>query len=369
MTHRILVTGGAGFIGSHLVTALLALGHQVVVIDNRSRPFDQTEADQSGGAEYVWADLQDKPAVEKALHDVDIVVHQAAQVGVGHSMFEMRRYVDANVSGTAVLLEAVAERAGQIRQIVAASSMSVYGEGLHACDRCGEVRPPVRAYDRLRAGLWEQVCPTCGGEPVPIPIPETADLRPASVYGISKRSQEELCLVVGRAYGIPTTCLRYFGVYGRGQLLTNPYTGMVALFAARLAAGRAPLIFEDGRQRRDLIHVSDVCRAVLLAIENGTDAGPVNLGSGQPVEVSTVARMLADAIAPGIEPEISENYRKGDIRNCYPDMTRATDLLGFAPTVKLADGLADFAEWAASNATQESIDRMRSELHQHRLLL
>jgi dTDP-L-rhamnose 4-epimerase len=292
MTERFLVTGGAGFVGSHIAGALRAEGRDVIVIDSRCRPGETETVDVLDGVEYIWADLNDGAEVRRALRGVDVVVHQAAMVGVGQSMFEIDQYVGANVAGTASLLQAVVE-ADRVRKIVMASSMSVYGEGLYHCTECGDVRPEHRSEERLAARRWEQSCPRCHRDVVPVPITEDEFLQPTSVYGASKRSQEELCLVVGRAYGIPTTCFRYFGIYGDGQLLTNPYTGIVSMFAARLVNGRRPLVFEDGQQLRDLVHVDDVCTAVLTACEHPTLSGSFNLASGEPVTVEQVARILA----------------------------------------------------------------------------
>ena len=368
MPERYLVTGGAGFIGSHIVNALLAAGNDVVVIDNRSRPGDAGELDYLADTEYVWADLADLDTVEKVVRGVDVVVHQAAQVGAGQSMFEIKRYVDGNVSGTATLLQAIIN-AGTVRKIVLASSMSVYGEGMYECAACGSVRPTERSLDRLAAGRWEQTCPNCVREVRPLPMPETATLAPTSVYGASKRNQEELCVITGRAYEIPTTCFRYFGVYGRRQLLTNPYTGIVAMFAARLVNRRPPLVFEDGQQIRDLIHVHDVCDAVLAACPEHSPEGVFNLGTGTGVTIARVARILAEYIAPDVEPEIPKLYRKGDIRHCFGDMHRYRIAFGAGPRVPLETGLRQVAEWAIEHAGPESIDLMRRELSERRLLI
>ncbi|HVX44969.1 MAG TPA: NAD-dependent epimerase/dehydratase family protein [Mycobacteriales bacterium] len=368
MAERYLVTGGAGFVGSHIVGALRAEGHDVVVIDSRCRPGETETVELLEGVEYVWADLNDDLEVRRALRDVDVVVHQAAMVGVGQSMFEIDRYVGANVGGTASLLQAVVET-GHVRKIVMASSMSVYGEGLYHCTECGNVRPDHRSEDRLAARRWEQSCPRCGRDVVPVPITEEEFLQPTSVYGASKRSQEELCLVVGRAYGIPTTCFRYFGIYGDGQLLTNPYTGIVSMFAARLVNGKPPLVFEDGQQLRDLVHVDDVCTAVLAACEHPTLSGSFNLASGDPVTVEQVARILAQEVAPDIAPEISSRYRKGDIRHCYGDPGRFAAEVGWKATVPLEDGLRGTARWASEHRQPEAIDQMRAELASRSLLI
>jgi dTDP-L-rhamnose 4-epimerase len=367
----VLVTGGAGFVGSHLVDALLARGERVRVLDN----LDEL-AHESGGpgplspeAELLVGDLRDRGAVERALAGVDRVFHLGGVVGNGESMLNVRRAVDANAGGTATLMEAVLERRDRVRRLVAASSMVVYGEGSYRCAEHGPAAPPVRSPEQLRRREWEPRCPRCGLELEPTATSEDAPLRPASVYGITKRDQEELVLVLGRAYGLDTVALRYLGIYGPRQALTNPYTGVAAIFAARLLNGRAPLVFEDGRQLRDLVHVGDVVRATLAAMDAPRAPGhAINVASGERVRILELARRLAAALAPSIEPRVTGEFRAGDIRHCFADLSRARELLGFEAERTLAAGLPELAEWVALQTADERGDQALAELRAHGLV-
>src|SRR6266481_8010615 len=269
---KVLVTGGAGFIGSHLVDALLERGHEVRILD---KLIEQVHGADGPGhlnpdAELIQADICDKDAIRRALDGVEVVYHQAAEVGVGQSMYEPERYMRANTMGTTILLEAIRQRKTQIRKLVVASSMSICGDGGYHCSHCGNVAPPLRSTEQLRLRKWELECPRWKNELLPVATNEDKPLFPTSVYAISKQDQEQLCLVMGRAYGIPTIAFRYFNVYGTRQALSNPYTGVCAIFCSRLLNDRPPLIFEDGEQSRDFIHVNDIVQANLLALESGT---------------------------------------------------------------------------------------------------
>ncbi|MBI4012746.1 MAG: NAD-dependent epimerase/dehydratase family protein, partial [Candidatus Rokubacteria bacterium] len=267
MGERVLVTGGAGFIGSHLVDALLARGDPVRVLDSLLEQAHPTGAARflARDAELIVGDLRERATVDRALDGVSVVFHQGGMVGNGQSMYDVRRYVETNAVGTATLLEAMLARRAQFRRLVVASSMVVYGDGAYRCPAHGRVARVSRPAARLRAARWEPICEACGAEVEATPTPEDHPLHPTSTYAITKRDQEELCLVLGRAHGLPTIVLRYLNVYGSRQSLSNPYTGVAAIIATRLLNGRAPVIFEDGRQRRDFVHVSDVVRANLAA--------------------------------------------------------------------------------------------------------
>jgi dTDP-L-rhamnose 4-epimerase len=266
---NILVTGGAGFIGSHLVDALVEKGHRVRILDSIVEQVHGREIPEhlNKDAEFIRADVCDAEAVKKALEGIDAVYHEAAEVGVGQSMYEIVRYVKANDLGTAVLLEEMIKRRDQFKKLVVASSMSIYGEGAYVCDGCDEkVYPQLRSNAQLDAHEWELKCGECGGDLKPVGTTEEKPLFPTSVYAVSKQDQEQYCLSVGRAYKIPTVALRYFNVYGTRQALSNPYTGVCAIFSARLMNDERPVIFEDGRQSRDFVHVSDIVKANLLAL-------------------------------------------------------------------------------------------------------
>jgi dTDP-L-rhamnose 4-epimerase len=366
-----LVTGGAGFIGSHLVDALVERGDRVRALDNLdplAHPSGAAE-DFNPAAELVVGDLRDQDAVERALRDVDRVFHLGGVVGNGESMINVRRAVDANSAGSATLLEASLARRDRIRRVVVASSMVVYGEGSYACPRHGPARPVRRAEERLRRRQWDPLCERCGRALLAVATHEDAALRPTSVYGITKRDQEELALVLGRAYGLETVALRYLNVYGPRQALGNPYTGVAAIFAARLLNARPPLVFEDGEQIRDLVHVSDVVRATLAAMEAPRAPGrAINVATGTGVRVIELARALASALNSGIEPRLTGEFRAGDTRHCFADVHRARELLGFETQRTLADGLPELADWVARQSAEERGDEALARLRERGLL-
>ena len=367
----VLVTGGAGFVGSHLVDALLAEGARVRVLDNLDPLAHDSGAARhlAPDAELIVGDLRDRAVVDRALEGVDRVFHLGGVVGNGESMVNVRRAVDSNSVGTATLLEGVIERRERIRRVVAASSMVVYGEGPYECPRHGALTPAPRTSEQLRRRQWEPSCPRCGEPLAPLPASEDAPLRPTSVYGITKRDQEELVLVLGRAYEIDAVALRYLNVYGPRQALGNPYTGVAAIFAARLLNGRRPRVFEDGGQLRDLVHVSDVVRATLAAMDApGAPGHAINVATGRPTPIVELARRLAGFLAPELEPELSGEFRAGDIRHCLADSTRARELLGFAASCPLERGLPALAEWVANQQAEERGDKAAAELRRRGLL-
>jgi len=365
MSGRILITGGAGFIGSHLADELLERGYRVRALDNLSEQVHGPGASRPGylspEVELVEGDVRDPEAVRKALRDVDAVFHLAACVGVGQSMYEIERYTSVNNLGTAVLLEALIEK--PVQRLVVASSMSIYGEGLFR-DADGQLVAGVeRDRDQLRVHDWE-VRDAQGRALTPLPTPETKTPTLSSVYALSKYDQERLCLMVGRAYNLPTVALRFFNVYGTRQALSNPYTGVLAIFASRLLNGNAPLIFEDGRQMRDFVHVSDVARACRLALEvEGARDQVLNIGSGRQYTVLEIARSMAGVLGrEGIEPEVTGNYRVGDIRHCFADITLARKVLGYAPEMPFEQGLIGLASWLEGQVAYDRVAEARAEL-------
>lgn len=365
MSEMILITGGAGFIGSHLADELLAAGYRVrlldALVDQVHGPGMAPPEYLSPDAELVVGDVRDPRAVGAALAGVDAVVHLAAAVGVGQSMYQVARYTSVNNLGTAVLMEALID--SPVRRVVVASSMSIYGEGLYT-DPDGTPRAVgARAAADFRAGRWDPVGPD--GRPLtPRPTPEDKEPRPTSVYALSKLEQERPCLMLGAAYGIPTVALRFFNAYGPRQSLSNPYTGVLSIFASRLQNGRPPVIFEDGRQRRDFVSVHDVARACRLALERQEAAGhAINVGSGRSIDIREVADRLAGLLGrPDLTPEIPGHYRVGDIRHCFADLHLAGDLLGYAPAVDLDDGIRELAEWLDGQPSLDRVDAARDEL-------
>jgi dTDP-L-rhamnose 4-epimerase len=358
-----LVTGGAGFIGGHVARGLLADGEHVRVLDcfapqvhGGTRP-EYLEPD----AEVVDADVRDPSAVRRALEGVDRVVHLAARVGVGQSMYEIDDYVDVNTRGTAVLLEALAEH--PVERLVVASSMSIYGEGCYVDDEGTAHKPQGRTRAQLEAGDWEPHGPQ--GQPLrPVPTPEASCPSLASVYALSKYDQERLCLLFGDAYRIPTVALRLFNVYGPDQALSNPYTGVLAIFAARFLNGRPPVVYEDGGQRRDFVSVHDVVRAFQAALVSETAVGQAfNVASGSHHTVLEIANLLGAVLGVrGCEPELTATYRAGDVRHCFADVGRAREVLGYEPQVGLDRGLAELVTWLDGRTPVDSFDDAAAEL-------
>lgn len=369
---RVLVTGGAGFIGSHVVDLLLDQGHEVRVLD---KLVGQVHGDRGpvfvpADAEFVRAEMGDRDAVSRAVVGVDQVVHLAAEVGVGQSMYEISRYVDANTSGTGVLLDVLANDRHGVSKIVVASSMSIYGEGSYLCVEHGLVAPRLRTEAQLRSRMWEPGCPQCGQQLSPVGTGEDKPLFPTSVYAISKMDQELLSLSVGAAYGIGVTAVRYFNAYGPRQALSNPYTGVAAIFSGRLLNGQAPLVMEDGQQLRDFIHVKDVARATVGALSAPkADGRAINIGVGDPISIAEVATRLAAALGrEDIEPEITGKYRAGDIRHCWADPTLAQELLGFSPQYRFREeGIKELIAWVAEQSAEDRVGAAVEELRKRGL--
>ncbi len=371
---RVLVTGGAGFIGSHLVDHLLDAGYSVRVLDAllpQVHPQGHP-AYLNSDAELRLGDVRDGDAVRSALQDVDVVVHLAAAVGVGQSMYEVVHYSSVNVLGTATLLETIVKDRQQVRRLIVASSMSIYGEGRYECPACGAQAPSRRSLSQLEGRDWAMRCAACQTPMKPRPTPETSKVAPTSVYAITKRDQEEMVCTVGRSADVPTVALRFFNVYGERQALSNPYTGVGAIFSSALLNRRRPMIFEDGLQVRDFVHVSDIVAACILAIERD-DARDVvlNIGTGQPTTVLELAALISREIpgAEQIEPEILGHFRHGDIRACYADIGLARTILGFSPRVPLDKGVKGLASWVAAQSSRDRSEAALEELRRHRLVV
>jgi dTDP-L-rhamnose 4-epimerase len=362
---RTLVTGGAGFIGTHLVNALHARGDDVVVLDSLEPQVHRgVKPRLPDGVELIVGDVGDAELADRALDGADRVVHLAAAVGVGQSMYEMARYVDVNTGATARFLERMVARQPLPQRLVVASSMSIYGEGLYRCPADGtEQSPEPRPAEQLARREWEPRCPACGAELEPLPTPETKPLQPTSIYAVNKRDHEEMFIAWGRAYGVPTTALRFFNVYGPRQALSNPYTGVAAIFASRLLNGRPPVIFEDGRQSRDFVHVSDIVEGVVRALEPGAaDLRAVNLGTGVSTSVAHVGEVLARELGVEVEPETRQEFRAGDIRHCFADSSRARAELGFEARVSFEDGMRELAGWLSGQQAHDLVDEATAAL-------
>jgi dTDP-L-rhamnose 4-epimerase len=359
---RILITGGAGFIGSHLADELLAQGYSIRALDNL---VDQVHADGRPSyldpeVELIAADVRDAEAVRRALRDVHAVVHFAARVGVGQSMYELAEYSSANTAGTAVLLETILD--SPIRKLLVASSMSVYGEGSYQTVDREPFAATERTADQLAQGAWDPV--DDHGRPLrPVATPETKQPALSSVYALTKYDQERLCLIFGAAYDIPTVAMRFFNTYGTRQALSNPYTGVLAIFASRLLNGKPPLVFEDGLQRRDFVAVGDVTRACRLALENDRANGQaINIGTGRGVSVLEVAERLARVLSVDVEAAVTGKFRVGDIRHCFADVTLARELLGFEAEIDVEQGIAELAEWLEGGIADDRSEHAAAEL-------
>lgn len=358
MNKTVLITGGGGFIGSHLADELLAHGYNVRVLDNISEQVHGATAERPSylhnDVQMIRGDVRDPDIFVKALKGVDAVYHFAAMVGVGQSMYQIVDYTDVNNLGTATLLETLIKR--PVEKLIVASSMSIYGEGLYKDQRGNVVAGSERSLEQLKAHDWELL--DAEGNPLkPIATPETKQPSLASVYALSKYDQERLCMIIGRTYNIPTVALRFFNVYGTRQALSNPYTGVLAIFASRLLNNNPPMIFEDGLQRRDFVSVYDVAQACRLALEIAEAAGQVfNVGSGHHFTVREIAEQMSKVMGKTfVDPQITGKYRAGDIRHCFADISLARRVMGYEPRISFEDGLAELVEWLEG---QEAVDRV-----------
>lgn len=374
MPEKVLVTGGCGFIGSFVTDAFLDQGADVRVLDNLDAQVHPTgvPAYFNPRAELIQADIRDPEAVEKALEGVEVVVHCAGAVGVGQSMYQVHHYVDVNVTGTALLLQKIIDRADPLKKLVVYTSMTGYGEGLYRRPSDGILlRPGIRSEEGVQASGWEPVCPETKEVLEQVPITEEAELQAKNIYALSKRYQEQLCLEMGEAYDFPVTCLRLFNVYGPRQSLNNPYTGVLAIFLGALKAGKVPRVYEDGLQTRDFVSVHDVVRATMLALKRPESDGAIlNIGTGIPRTISEIAEIMARLTGhPDVRPEISGKFRTGDIRHCSADISRARRLLGFEPTVDWEESLEEIIQWSASEEiVEQDLDRAHEELRQRGLV-
>ncbi len=372
MAKKVLITGGAGFVGAHVANELLSKGYEVRALDSLHPQVHGREERRpdylNRSVELVVGDVRDPRAVAECLKGVDAVYHFASLVGVGQSMYEVERYTSVNNVGTAVLLEALIKR--PVERLIVASSMSIYGEGLYQ-NGAGEIRSAAdRTLGQLKAGDWE-VRDEDGNALSPLPTPEWKTPTLASVYALSKFDQERMCLMVARSYGFSATALRFFNIYGPFQALSNPYTGVLAIFASRLLNGKAPLINEDGNQLRDFVSVYDVARAARLALEtDGAHGETFNIASGIRISISELACRAIEALGvSGIQPEITGKYRVGDIRHCFADIGKARRILGFQPEVAFESGLLNLAEWLKTQIAHDRVQESRAELAKRGLMV
>jgi dTDP-L-rhamnose 4-epimerase len=346
---RVLVTGGAGFVGSHLVDALLARGDRVRILDNLDPqvhgPDRRKPAWVPADAEFIQGDMRSADEVRNSLRGIDIVYHLAAAVGVGQSMYQVADYTAVNTLGTANLLQALVDDRGGVQKLVVASSMSIYGEGRYLRPDGREPLSTLRTPDQLRDHQWEPR-DVDGTVLTPAATDEGKPLDPTSIYALTKADQEKMVLMMGAAYGIPSVALRFFNIYGPRQALSNPYTGVAAIFSARLLNGQPPLVFEDGEQKRDFVSVHDIVQALLLSAEEEAAVGKAfNVGSGRAVTVREVAQTLAGVLGTDLEAQVVDRYRVGDIRHCFADISLAREVLGYEPRVTFEEGMQELVAW------------------------
>lgn len=363
---KILVTGGAGFIGSHLADRMIGEGHAVRIFDNldpQVHPGGKPPAHLNRNAEFVKGDVRDYEALRKAVEGMDAVSHHAAAVGVGQSQYAIKYYTDVNLGGTGNLLDILANHPHRVRKLIVAASMSSYGEGAYSCPKCGRVRPPLRTEEQFRRGEWECRCPGCSGPLATVPVRETDERLVNSIYAITKMVQEEMCLNIGRTYDIPTVALRYFNVYGPRQSLSNPYTGVAAIFMSRIKNDKPPVIFEDGLQSRDFVSVHDIVQANMLALSDPrADYQAFNVASGKVTTVLEIAETINELCGKKIRPEITRKFRKGDVRHCIADTAKIRATLGFTPSASFREGMHELIRWSEKAVAIDLVDKATAEL-------
>jgi len=356
---KVLVTGGAGFIGSHTVDLLIDKGFDVVILDNLEPQVHGNKKPDyvNPNAAFIIGDVTNPNVWKNVLKNIDAVIHLAAMVGVGQSMYQPVRYLDVNTLGTAKMYETLLTRAKlrkNIQKIIIASSMSIYGEGTYECKNCGIIYPGLRSKKQLERKDWEIHCPKCGGYVRPIPTNEDKPPLNLSTYALSKYDQEKMSLNYGFALNIPTAALRYFNVFGSRQSLSNPYTGVCAIFSSRIKNNNPPMIYEDGLQTRDFIYVEDVARANLLCLEKFNDIGLFNVGTGNSVNILKIAETLIKLHDVNVEPKITGEFRAGDVRHAFGDVSKIKKELGFVAKISLEEGFKNLIEWSE---TQQAVDR------------
>ena len=365
MKKRILVTGGAGFIGSFLVDRLILDGHEVTILDSLVPQVHHGKKPEylNPQAQFIHGDVCDKEAVEHALKNVSVIYHLASRVGVAQSNYEIEEYVSGNVTGMATILDVVVKKKLPIEKILMTASMTSYGEGDYECSTCGKVKPQLRVSAPSVSGSFEPNCPICGGVLRAIATNESSLLTNNSVYSLTKYMQEQILFHIGEMYKIPVVSLRCFNVYGPRQSLSNPYTGVAAIFISRLKNGSRPVVYEDGRQTRDFISVHDVVDVLLLALENEkVNFQKMNIGSGKAIAIADVARKIATLLSVSIEPEITMKYRANDIRHCFADTTLVRQLLGWTPKISFETGMKELIEWSKSEKSVDNFTIAEKEL-------
>jgi dTDP-L-rhamnose 4-epimerase len=363
---NILVTGGAGFIGSFLTDELVREGHRVRIYDNLEEQVHLGTIPSyiNTDAEFIKADICDSDTLDKALKNIDIVFHEAAMVGVGQSMYQIKKYTKTNTYGTAVLLDLIVNKhKDHIQKMIVAASMSEYGEGLYMCKKCGDIKPDLRKEADLERYDWELKCPTCNKVLTPKPTPESVPLQCNSIYALNKKDQEDMFIMTGKAFGIPSVALRYFNTYGPRQSLSNPYTGVAAIFMSRIKAGNNPIIYEDSLQSRDFVSVHDIVAANIEVMNNSkANYNVYNVGSGNPITIGELGNLIIDIFGGKQRLEISNKFRKGDIRHCFADISKITSELGWKPKQDMRRGLEELIAWAEKEESNDTFEEAQNIL-------
>jgi len=362
---KVLVTGGAGFIGSFIVDKLVEKGHSVRIFDNLEPQVHEGAMPEylNKKAEIFDGDIRNCDQIQKAIEDQEVIFHQAAAVGVGQSMYQISKYVEINTLGTANLFDILVNSQHKVRKVIVAASMSSYGEGSYDCENCGIIFPDMRTGQQLKAERWELECPKCQKPLKPIPTKETKYQNCKSIYAMTKKDQEDIALTVGKAYNIPTVALRYFNVYGPRQSLSNPYTGVVAIFMSRIKNDNPPIVYEDGMQTRDFVSVHDIVQANMLAMElDEANYEVFNVGSGQPRAIKEIGEILAKLYGKEITPQATKEFRKGDIRHCFADISKLKDKLGYEPRILFEEGMKELIEWSRRIEAEDKFEQATKEL-------
>lgn len=364
---KILVTGGAGFIGSFLVDELINCGYMVRILDNLEEQVHQGKEPKylNKKAKLIRGDVRNYSDLKKAVKGIDAIFHLASTVGVGQSNYQIKKYVDSNILGTANLLDLLVNTKHQVKKLITISSMTGYGEGNYKCNKCGVVRPPLRGVAQLSKKDWNLYCPNCGRKVFPIPTDETALDFPNSIYGFTKKAQQDMALIIGKLYDLPVVVLRGFNVYGPRQSLSNPYTGVTAIFISRLKNNQPCVVYEDGLQTRDFISVHDMVEAFILALEKDeADYQIFNIGSGSGTTILEVAETLFKLLGKSNLIQVNQDFRKNDIRHCFADITKAKKILGWKPKITLEQGLKELIEWSEKEKADDKFTQAQKELQQ-----
>lgn len=367
MKESILITGGAGFIGHITASKLVNLGYDVRVFDNLNKQVHPNPRESlyrlHPDVHFICGDVRDRACLQSALEGVDIIYHFAAETGVGQSMYEIEKYSEVTIQGTAVLCDCIAKKKEKIKKIILSSSRAVYGEGQYSCESCAIINPGARISLQLKSGNWDPICPYCGSAIKPIPCKETSPLRPVSIYGVTKKAQEDLICVFSKTYDIPTVILRYFNVFGAGQTVLNPYTGVLTIFASRMFLNKSIEIYEDGRMLRDFVPVQDVIYANLKSLEldiSGVEI--INIGSGKPRTILELAELLKEIIICNSSINLTGRYRKGDIRHCFADISKEISVIGQPKNDSFNDEIENLVAWIKINKNTPALEESIEEL-------